>query len=159
MNVVASLDSERVRAVRVELARLVADRYRNPGHEPEIREELIERHVNTLPEDDRAAFRLSELSRMTGHSGELDWSILKDEKVQKALIGAVNGVVARWPEKLSATKEDLFQSGCVILAERHAEARREMARGRLDRWLYQNVRDLVRYERRDISIEVLGDAL
>jgi hypothetical protein len=82
--------------------------------------------------------------------------------VVRVVATAVRSVVLQYgAEKLSATEDDLTQSGRIILAERARVARRELAKGYpfLQRWIWQRLTDLIKYEHRDASINAMGHFL
>lgn len=150
----------RIRATRAEIARLTAMRYReklSPEQQDSI-ENRIAAHVATLPDADQHTWAESQ---DTSHP-EMDWSILQNDLVERALASAVRSVVRQYGgEKLSATEDDLIQSGRIILAERSKAARRELAKGYpfLQRWIWQRLTDLVKYEHRDASLNAMEDVI
>jgi hypothetical protein len=154
-------ERERVRAARAEVARLSASRYR--GHTSAEQRAAIEAEITdlvaTLPEADQKTWA----DELDGTSGApMDWSILDNDQVVTALASAVRSVVQQYGgEKLSATEDDLTQSGRIILAERAVQARKElrMGYGYLQRWIWQRLTDLVKREHRDSSINAMEDVL
>jgi hypothetical protein len=149
-------ETERVRATRVEVSRLSALRYRERLNEDQqaIVEREIAELVATLPQVDQASYAEEKIATF---GIELDWSILENDRVERALEYAVCSVVRQWGgEKLSATEDDLTQAGRIILAEKADKARKELAKGGfpyLQRWIWQRLTDLIKYEHRDGSLD------
>jgi len=146
-------ERERVRATRVEVARLLALPYRLKLTDDEFRQRdyLLTQHVSTLPLADRESF-----AEHGQH--DMDWSILDEPGVSKTVELAVRAVVRQYGEKLSATEDDLTQSARIILAERAEQARELKAKGYLWRFVYSKLAQLIQYEHRDGSLDGMAEA-
>jgi len=144
---IATVDEcERIRATRVEVARLLALPYREKLDDDEyrMRNHLLFEHVKTLPLPDREAF----VQHIGRSHPEMDWSILDEPGVDRVIGLAVTTAMSNYPDKLSATYDDLVQSAQIILAERSKLAREKLAKGPnlLRAWLTDRLGDLVRRE-------------
>jgi hypothetical protein len=147
-------ERERVRATRVEVARLIALPYREKltANEQEIRDDLLAKHIATLPLADREAFQAYLLKT----DDPMDWSVLEEPWAAQAIEMAVNQTLSRWGDtKLSATEDDLTQSARIILAERAAVMRKARKPHVL---LARDLGHLLRYEHRDESLDELEEA-
>lgn len=150
---------ERIRATRVEVARLSTLRYREKltNEQQGIVKTKITELVATLPEADRTSWSDDQVDKA---GSELDWSILENTQVEDALDYAVRRVVKKYGRsKLSATEDDLTQAGRMLLAERANKARSELAKcyPYLKRWLRQRLERHVEYEHRNASINAMQD--
>lgn len=147
-------EAERVRATRVEVARLLALPYREKltPNEQEIRDDLLAKHIATLPLADREAFE----AYLRQAEDAMDWSVLEEPWAAQAIELAVSQTLSRWGDsKLSATEDDLTQSARIILAERAAVMRKARKPYVL---LARDLGHLLRYEHRDESLDELEEA-
>lgn len=156
MNGIATVDTrgaeyERIRATRVEVARLLTLGYRvklTPWQQT-MALLLAQRHMQSLPVADQTSFLEGAVER---ENPSLDWSVLDEPWARKAIEQAVGGVLSRWGYKLSATKEDMTQCAQILLAEKPKKYRDAVYPGV---FLYRDLAKLVRFEHRDASLEEL----
>lgn len=147
MSQVATVDeAERIRATRVEVSRLLALPFRErlTPDEWTRRNQLLFQHVRTLPKADQETFE----EEFVNYHKDMDWSILGEPGVKRVVDLAVRVTMANFPDKPSATRDDLTQSAAIILAERHVVARQKLALGPnlLRSWLADRLGNLVRRE-------------